>query len=117
MAAAAALLPIEFSDLEPFAPTWCLATETERFGKRMSSKMEEMQAFYDAAFPRLDEAKAYLDKLPIHDLPEDALNLLHLLFSLVMVSFPAEVWRQPHIPDTGAAAMTCWLEAPLRIRR
>lgn len=37
-----------------------------------------------------------------HD-EHDARNLLNLLYSLVMVSFPVEVWRQPHIPDRGAA--------------
>ena len=113
MTAPTALLPSAFSDLEPFAPTWCLGTETERFSKRMSSTMEEMQAFYDAAFPRLDDAREYLDKMDLHDLPEDATNLMNLLFSLIMVSFPVELWRQPHVPDTGAADIDCWLEAPL----
>ena len=30
-------------------------------------------------------------------------RLLQLLYSLVMVSFPVEAWRQPHVPDSGAA--------------
>src|SRR5204862_1583385 len=30
-----ALLPSEFSDLEPYATTWCLPTERERFAQRM----------------------------------------------------------------------------------
>ena len=30
------LLPPEFSDLEPFAATWCLATEPERFAQRLA---------------------------------------------------------------------------------
>jgi len=36
------------TDLEPFAEKWCRATERERWEQRMSSTMEEMQAFYDA---------------------------------------------------------------------
>lgn len=107
------LLPKAFSDLEPYARTWCLPTESQRFAKRMSSSMEEMESFYSAAFPRLDEAKAYLDKLDIHDLPKDAENLLYLMFSLIIVSFPIELWRQPAVPDAGAAEIVCWLEAPL----
>jgi hypothetical protein len=39
----------------------------------------------------------------LDELPEEALNLLHLLYSMVMVSFPVEAWGQPRIPDTGAA--------------
>ena len=54
-----ALLPAEFADLEPFAATWCLPTERERFAQRMASSMDEMQAFYDAIFPRAEAAIAY----------------------------------------------------------
>ena len=32
--------------------------------------MDEMQAFYDAVTPRAQEAMAYLDKLPLDDLPD-----------------------------------------------
>ena len=104
------LLPGEFSDLEPFAKKWSLGTERERFAERMASTMGEMQAFYDAVTPRAEAAISYLDKLPLDNMPEDALNLLHLLYSMVMVSFPVEAWGQPHIPDTGAAALDCIVE-------
>ena len=72
-------MPPEFSDLEPFAGTWCLATEHERFAQRMASTMDEMQAFYDAIMPRAEEAMTYLDEFPLDDMPDDAQNLLHLL--------------------------------------
>jgi len=100
---AESLLPPEFSDLEPFAAKWCLATEHERFAERMASNMPDMQAFYDAVTARVEDAMAYCDKFPLDDMPEDARNLLHLLYSMVMVSFPVECWGQPHVPDTGAA--------------
>jgi hypothetical protein len=105
-----ALLPREFADLEPFAKTWCLAGEPERYAKRLASTMDEMQAFYNAVFPRAEEAIAYLDKLPLDDLPEDARRLLQLLYSLIMVSFPVEIWRQPKIPDTGTASFELKIE-------
>ena len=31
-----ALLPAAFADLEGYAPTWCLATESERYDQRMA---------------------------------------------------------------------------------
>ena len=105
-----ALLPPEFADLEPFARTWCLATERERFAQRMASTMDEMQAFYDAFFPRAEEAIAYCDRFPLDDLPDDARHLLQLLYSLVMASFPVEAWRQPHVPDSGAAYLDLLIE-------
>jgi hypothetical protein len=97
-------LPEPFADLEPFAD-WCLATEGERYAKRLASSMDELQAFYDAAFARLPGAMAYLDDLPLDALPEDATRLLRLCQSLVNVSFPVEVWRQPRVPDSGAASL------------
>ena len=72
--------------------------------------MDELQAFYDAAFPRLEAAMAYLDALALDALPEDATRLLWLCYSLVNASFPVEVWRQPRVPDSGAASMDVVVE-------
>jgi hypothetical protein len=102
-------LPAEFQDLEPFAD-WCLGSEAERYAKRLSSSMDEMQAFYDAAFPRLEAALAYLDALELNALPDDAGRLLLLCYSLINVSFPVEVWHQARVPDSGAASMDAVLE-------
>lgn len=101
-------LPAEFADLEPFAD-WCLPTEDERYDKRIASTMDELQAFYDAAFPRLESALDYLDALDINALPADATHLLQLCNSLMTASFPVEVWRQPRVPDSGPASMDCVL--------
>jgi hypothetical protein len=96
-----ALLPTDFADLESFAPAWCLATEAERYAQRLASTMRQMQSFYDACFPRVRDAMAYLDQFPLGDLPADARNLLHLVYSLIMVSLPVEVWHQPQVIDSG----------------
>ena len=37
-------------------------------------------------------------------------RLLWLCYSLVNVSFPVEVWRQPFVPDSGAARMDVVVE-------
>ena len=105
-----ALLPSQFAEREPYATTWCLATERERFAQRLASTMDEMQAFYDAFFPRSEEAIAYCEKFPLDDMPADAERLLQLLFSLVMASFPVEAWRQPNVPDSGAAYLDLLIE-------
>jgi hypothetical protein len=107
---AEAQLPPGFSDLEPFVRDWCLDSEPERYAKRLSSTMEEIQAFYDAIFPRAEAAIAYLDELPLNDLPGDAHRLLKLLYSLILVSFAVEIWRQPYIPDTGTSSFELKLE-------
>jgi hypothetical protein len=99
-------LPPEFADLEQFS-AWCLPTEPQRYAKRLASSMVEMQAFYDAVTARAEEAFTYCDKFAIDDLPEDVLNLMHLLYSMVMVSFPVECWNQPRVPDSGASTLGC----------
>lgn len=103
------LFPPEFSDLEPFGD-WALGTEAERYAKRLSSSMQEIQRFYDAAFERLEAAMTYLDGLELSALPEDATRLLWLCYSLVNASFPVEVWRQARVPDSGAASMDVVVE-------
>jgi hypothetical protein len=72
--------------------------------------MQEILAFYDAITPRAEEAMVYLEQFPLHDLPEDATNLLHLLYSMIMVSFPVEAWGQQRVPDTGSASFDLFIE-------
>jgi hypothetical protein len=99
----AALLPAEFADLEPFASTWCLATEPERWARRQATALQEMEAFYAAAFPRAEDAIQHCDRFDLDAMPDDAIRLLQLLHSLALVSYAVEVWRQPLPLDTGAA--------------
>ena len=103
------MLPEEFADLEQF-DDWFLGSEAQRYAKRLGSTMVDMQAFYDAITPRAEEAIAYCDKFSLDDLPEDVLNLMHLLYSMIIVSFPVECWKQPKVPDTGATSLDCVIE-------
>ena len=98
-------LPTAFAELEAYAEKWCLATETERWDQRMASTMPEMRQFYDAFFPRLEEAIDYCDKFPLDDLPVDVTNLLHLIYSLVMVAMSVEIMQQPRPVDAADAVM------------
>ena len=103
------LLPSEFADLEEFTD-WCLGTEQERYAKRLASSMTELIAFYDAITARAEEAISYCDKFSLGELPEDVLHLMHMLYSMISVSFPVECWKQPRVPDTGATSLDCVVE-------
>lgn len=105
-----ALLPPQFADLEPWAATWCLPTEPQRWERRLSSSMVDMKAFYDAFFPRGEEAIAYCDRFPLDDMPADGERLLQLLHSLLMVSYAVEVWKQPEVINGGSARIDRILE-------
>jgi hypothetical protein len=102
-------LPVGFEDLAPLS-NWVLQGEKARYAKRVESSMVELQAFYDVAMPRMEAACEYLEQYAVDDLPEEGVNLLWLYCSLVTVSFPVEVWRQPRVPDSGASAIDAVLE-------
>jgi hypothetical protein len=102
-------LPAAFAELEPFAD-WALPSEADRYAKRLQSSMDELQTFYDAAFPRLEDGAEYLKGVALDGISDEDRSLLHLFEALVTVSFPVEVWRQPRVPDSGASSIDVVVE-------
>jgi hypothetical protein len=102
-------LPAAFAELEPFAD-WALPSEADRYAKRLQSSMDELQTFYDAAFPRLEDGAEYLKGVGLDGISDEDRSLLHLFEALVTVSFPVEVWRQPRVPDSGASSIDVVVE-------
>ncbi|KAA9156212.1 hypothetical protein FPZ12_028230 [Amycolatopsis acidicola] len=103
------VFPARFAALEPFAD-WAIHGERARYAKRFGSTMEELQAFYDAAFPLLESGTEYLKTVSMDDIGEQDKHLLWLFCSLVTVAFPVEGWRQPKVPDSGASSIDAVLE-------
>ncbi|BBY38045.1 hypothetical protein MMAN_21790 [Mycobacterium mantenii] len=97
-----AIFPTEFADLEPFAD-WSIEKDHDRYQKRLASSIGDMQALYDALVPRAPAAMEYLDQFDLKELPDDALRLLWLLYSLTTISFAVDIFKQPRIPDSGSA--------------
>jgi hypothetical protein len=97
------MLPQAFSELQPFVADWALPTRAQRYEARLSKPFDELVTFYDAVSPRAEEAIAYLNGLDVDDLPDDATTLLHLLYSMILVSYAVNVFKQNRIPDSGAA--------------
>jgi hypothetical protein len=98
-------LPSAFAEFEQFAEKWCLATEPERWNARLTTPMPEIRTFYDAFSPRFEEAIEYCDKFPLDDIPEDALNLLHLIYSMIMISMAVEVFGTQKPADSADAVI------------
>lgn len=102
-----ALLPDGFAELEHLVPEWALASGHERYLKRVASSMEELTAFYDQVFPRGREAIDYLDGFDYgQPLPQDAANLLHLVYALITVALAVEVWKQPRVKHSASTILT-----------
>jgi hypothetical protein len=100
-----ARLPSDFAEFETFAEKWCLATEPERWEARLTTPMPDIHRFYEAFSPRFEEAIEYCDKFPLDDVPEDVLNLLHLVYSMIMVSMAVEVFGTQKPADSADAVM------------
>ena len=49
----------------------------------------------------------YVDaRFPLKGMPDDAKALVHLGQSIVMVSFPVEVWKQPRVKNSASTVLT-----------
>ncbi len=96
-AALEGLLPGLFADLEPWLDQWALATEQQRFDKRVSLTMDELRPFYEAMLDRMPTIMDHLAKLPIDGLSSEDDNLLRLALSYVEISRCFEAWNQADV--------------------
>ena len=86
--------------------TWCLATETERWNKRLRQhRCRSCGSSTTRSFPGWRKRSNTATSSPLDDLPEDALNLLHLVYSLIMVAMAVEIMHQTRPVDAADAVM------------
>ena len=106
-------LPEGFSGLEQWVDDWALATRAERYAARLDRPCGELVAFYDAIAPHAERAIAHLDGLDINNLGPEATRLMHLLYSMILVSYAVNIFKQNRIPDSGAAFFDMVVEPAL----
>ncbi len=90
---------------EPFAVLteqlhWALPTTLQRLRARANASMADLQGFYDALSPRMDDILTYLRDFPATeadlDLPHR--RLLHLAKAYMDVSLAVELFHAPDEP-------------------
>lgn len=102
-----AKLPEAFKDLEHLVDEWAIEDGHQRYLKRVHSTMDEMKAFYNAVFPRSQEAIDYIDRFDYQQaLPDDTANLRNLIYSLITISLAVELWRQPRVRNSANTILT-----------
>jgi hypothetical protein len=106
-------LPQGFSELEGLVDDWALATRKERYAARLDRPYDELVLFYDTIAPHAERAMAYLDEQDVDDLDAESARLMHLLFSMILVSYAVNIFKQNRIPDSGAAFFDMVVEPAL----
>ena len=91
-------LPEPFQDLESHL-AWSLSKERERSAKRQSSTMAEINAFYEAMLPRMEEMLPYLAQFPLKNNPQDVQRLFYLALALAEVAPAVENFGQPSVVE------------------
>jgi hypothetical protein len=93
MSGSASELPPEFACLEPFVAQWAVSSMGERHRRRLASTAADRKAFYDSMSPRLHEVMDYLNRFPLHEMPQAVATLMRLSMSLMEVSLTQEVYN------------------------
>jgi hypothetical protein len=92
-------LPEQFSFLEPFAAVWGdLHSQDERYLKRQSLSMGELEAFHGVLAHRLEEIFSYLDGFDPQALPEPEARLFRTVLGLTEASQAVEILGQQRVP-------------------
>lgn len=91
-------LPKPFEDLEPFIG-WALPDEVSRGRRRASSPMADIQAFYDALLPRMEEVLGYLNAHSLKELSPEAERLKNMVLSLAEIGPAVEFYGEPSVID------------------
>jgi hypothetical protein len=94
-------LPGPFADLTPYR-AWALPTEYERSAKRQSSPMAEINAFYHAMLPRMDEILSFLAQYPSEQIPADVQRLFYLTLSMAKIAPAVEMYGEPNAEGLDA---------------
>lgn len=89
------LLPPTFSDLESYCNKWCIAGSMERLKAREGSSMEELESFYAAALPRMEQIIEHLNAFPPDGLSGPEMRLYQLAESFFEASLSVELFHEP----------------------
>lgn len=90
-------LPDKFSDLEPYAK-WASPTVEGRLALRLQNTYEDMEEFYNAMLPRIEDVLQYLNEFDMDKLPEKEETLFHLALSFTNAIQCVEYFKDTRVP-------------------
>jgi hypothetical protein len=93
-------LPSGFEEFEEFVDYWGVDTSDARWTRRAAAGYDEILRFYDALTPRMEEATAYVERYPLHEMPADAACLFRLLLALMQAAIAVELHQASRVPHS-----------------
>ena len=87
----------DFNELLPWIESWGLASAHERLRRRVDCELHELQAFYEAVSPRLEEIIEYLNQFPVEGIPEDDRTLAWMVLALCEVDDALHIWKATNL--------------------
>ena len=103
-------LPPAFADLEPYAD-WSLA-DRDASASPSASRARWRSSRPSTTPPSRASTTPWPTSISSTSTrcPPTRSRLIWMYYSLMTVSFPVEVWRQPRVPDSGASSVDCVLD-------
>lgn len=92
------LLPKGFSELSVWVGGWALATENQRWEKRLNTSFPELQAFFTKVYPYLERILDHCDQYALGELPEQSARLFDLSLMLSETASSVERYKSSRVP-------------------
>lgn len=74
---------------------WGLPTAHERLTRRTEATMVEIEDFYQAIVPRLEEIITFLNQFPVEQIPQQFLPLAYTALAACETDDAVNVWKSP----------------------
>lgn len=87
----------DFTGLQPFIDHWGLESAHERIRNRSEANLSELQEFYDAIIPRLDEIIEFLNQFPVNEIPDQYKPLAYTALAICEVDDPIHMWKSVNL--------------------
>lgn len=95
------MLPAGFEALERYVDYWDVPTMAERWERRATASMEQIQGFYEDMLKHADAALDIISAHELGDMPGDVACLARLMLASMSAAVAVEVVgapRDPHSP-------------------
>lgn len=90
---AADMTPKSFDAIADLVADWGLPTPRERFLKRASSSIAEIEEFHQRIVPHISGIVDFLNQYPLNQIPREYLSLSYAALAAIEVDDAVNIWK------------------------